>query len=126
MQRAFKNQTELRRYILLQRESQLRHAGPRGRIRDVQFILENLRKNMIAGTINNLESLKNRLHTRMAVLDSLSPLTVLNRGYAIVRRLSDGRIVLKANDVSEESHVEVSVASGRFEARVVRIYQEQE
>jgi exodeoxyribonuclease VII large subunit len=92
----------------------------------VQFILENLRKNMIAGTINNLESLKNRLHTRMAVLDSLSPLTVLNRGYAIVRRLSDGRIVLKANDVSEESHVEVSVASGRFEARVVRIYQEQE
>jgi exodeoxyribonuclease VII large subunit len=126
MQRAFKNQTELRRHMLLQRESQLRHVGPRGRIRDVQFILENLRKNMIAGTINNLESLKNRLHTRMAVLDSLSPLTVLNRGYAIVRRLSDGRIVLKANDVSEESHVEVSVASGRFEARVVRIYQEQE
>jgi exodeoxyribonuclease VII large subunit len=28
MQRAFKNQTELRRHMLLQRESQLRHVGP--------------------------------------------------------------------------------------------------
>ena len=126
MQRAFKNQTELRRQNLLQRETKLRHAGPRGRIRNVQFILENLRKNMIAGTINNLESLKNRLHTRMAVLDSLSPLTVLNRGYAIVRRLSDGCIIRKAAEVSAESTVEVRVASGRFEARVVSIYQEQE
>jgi len=126
MQRAFKNQTELWRQNLLQRETKLRHAGPRGRIRNVQFILENLRKNMIAGTINNLESLKNRLHTRMAVLDSLSPLTVLNRGYAIVRRLSDGCIIRKAAEVSAESAVEVRVASGRFEARVVSIYQEQE
>jgi len=126
MQRAFKNQTELRRQVLLQQESQLRHAGPRGRIRDAQFILENLRKNMIAGTLKGLESLKNKLYTHMTVLYSLSPLTVLSRGYAIVRRLPDGRIVRKASEVSEESTVEVKVASGRFEAKVMSVYQEQE
>jgi len=126
LQRACKNQTEWRRQVLLQRGSQLRHAGPRGRIRDAQLILENLRKNMIAGTLKGLESLKNQLYTHMAVLDSLSPRTVLSRGYAIVRRLPDGRIVRKANEVSEESTVEVRVASGRFEAKVVSVYQEQE
>ncbi|MFH1080537.1 MAG: exodeoxyribonuclease VII large subunit [Pseudomonadota bacterium] len=126
LQRAFKNQTGLRRQALLQRESQLRHVGPLGRIRDAQFILENLRKNMIAGTLKCLENLKNRLSTHMAVLDSLSPLTVLSRGYAIVRRLPDGHVVRKANEVSEESTVEVRVASGRFEAKIVSIYQEQE
>jgi exodeoxyribonuclease VII large subunit len=126
MQRAFKNQSELRRQIVLQRKSQLRHAGPRGRIRDAQFILENLRKNMIAGTLKGLEILKNQLYTHMAVLDSLGPLTVLSRGYAIVRCLPDGNIVRKATEVSEKSMVEVRVASGRFEAKVVSVYREQE
>lgn len=126
LQRALINQTGRRRQVLLQRESQLRHAGPRARIRNIQFILDNLRKNMIAGTHNIMESLKNRLHTRMAVLDSLSPLVVLNRGYAIVRRLPDGSIVRKADEVSEDSTVEVIVASGRFAARVISVYREQE
>jgi exodeoxyribonuclease VII large subunit len=60
----------------------------------------------------------------MAVLGSLSPLAVLNRGYAIVRRLPDGRIVRKAGDVSEETAIEIKVASGRFDAKVIRTYQE--
>jgi exodeoxyribonuclease VII large subunit len=126
MQRAFKNQAELRRQIVLQRESQLRHSGPRGRIRDAQFILESLRKNMIAGMLKGLEILKNQLYIHMAVLDSLGPLTVLRRGYAIVRCLPDGSIVRKATEVSEKSMVEVRVASGRFEAKVVSVYREQE
>jgi exodeoxyribonuclease VII large subunit len=95
-------------------------------MRNDHFILENLRKNMIAETVNILESLKNRFYARMAVLDSLSPLAVLNRGYAIVRRLPDGRIVRKADDFSEETAVEIKVASGRFDAKVVRTYQGQE
>jgi exodeoxyribonuclease VII large subunit len=126
LQRAFSGQAGLRRQALLQRETRLRYAGPRVRMRNDYFILENLRKNMIAETVNVLESLKNRLYARMAVLGSLSPLAVLNRGYAIVRRLPDGRIVRTADDVSEETAVEIKVASGRFDAKVVRIYQEQE
>ncbi len=126
IQRAFINQMELRRQILLQRESQLQYVGPRGRIRDAQFILENLRKNMIARTLKGLEVIKNQVYTHMAVLDSLGPLTVLRRGYAIVRLLSDGSIVRKANEVSEKSIVEIRVASGRFEAKVMNVYQEQE
>jgi len=126
LHRALKAQTGLRRQALLQQETRLRHAGPQIHIRDAQFILEKLRKNMIVRMVKGLESLKNRLSTRMAVLDSLSPLTVLNRGYALVRRLPDGRIVRKAGDVSEETTVAVRVASGCFDAKVVCVYRGQE
>jgi exodeoxyribonuclease VII large subunit len=125
LRRALKAQTALRRQALLQQETRLRHAGPGGRIRDAQFMLEKLRKDVIAGTVNGLESMKNRLAARMAVLDSLSPLTVLNRGYALVRRLPDGRLVRTAGDVSEETTVAVRVASGSFDAKVVSVYREQ-
>ena len=124
LQKVFSGQMGLRRQCLLQQETRLLHTGPRVSIRYEHFHLENLRKNMIAGTINTLGSLKNRLVTRMAVLDSLSPLVVLNRGYAIVRRLSDDRIVRKASEVVQETTVQVKVAEGRFDAKIVKIYQE--
>lgn len=123
LQRVFNGQMGGRRQTLLQRETRLLHAGPQVRIRDEHFQLENLRKNMIASTINTLESLKNQLFTRMALLDSLSPLAVLNRGYAIVRRLPDDRIIRKASEVAQETQVQIKVAEGRFDAKVVKIYQ---
>jgi exodeoxyribonuclease VII large subunit len=126
LRRSLKAQAARRRQDLLQQEARLRHAGPQARIRDSQFVLEKLRKDMVAGTVNGLESMKNRLSTRMAVLDSLSPLTVLNRGYALVRRLPDGRLVRTAEDVSEETTVAIRVAVGCFDARVVCVYREQE
>jgi len=124
LQWVFDHRLGLLRQNLLQQKNRLQHAGSQVRLRNEYFMLENMRKNMIAGTLNFLESLKNRLNTQMAVLDSLSPLAVLNRGYAIARRLPDGRIIRKAGEVSKETSVEVKVASGRFEAKVIRIYQE--
>lgn len=124
LQRVLVTRLGLRRQVLLRQQTRLWHAGPQARIRDDHFILENLRKSMIAGTLNALESLKNRFCARTAVLDSLSPLAVLNRGYAIVRRLADGRIVREVGDVSEQTPIQVRVASGRFDAKVTRTYQE--
>jgi exodeoxyribonuclease VII large subunit len=122
LQRALIAQAGLRRQALLQRETRLRHAGPLTRLRNDHFILENLRKNMIVEAVNILESLKNRLSTHMAVLDSLSPLAVLTRGYAIARRLDDGRIIRASGEVSSETSIQVRVASGRFDAIVTRTY----
>ncbi|RIK97770.1 MAG: exodeoxyribonuclease VII large subunit, partial [Proteobacteria bacterium] len=60
--------------------------------------------------------------TRTAIaagrLDSLSPLAVLARGYAIARRADDGRIVRSAADVAVGDALDVRVAEGRVEARV--------
>ena len=58
------------------------------------------------------------------MLDSLSPLAVLHRGYGIVRRLPDRKIIRRAGDLSVGGHVHVRVSSGSFETTVTKVYEE--
>ena len=51
-------------------------------------------------------------------LHSLSPLAVLDRGYALVRRASDGAIVREANEVTVGETVSIRLARAVLEARV--------
>lgn len=51
-------------------------------------------------------------------LDSLSPLAVLGRGYAIARRARDGRIVRAPADVARGDVLAVRVAGGEIDATV--------
>jgi exodeoxyribonuclease VII large subunit len=51
-------------------------------------------------------------------LDSLSPLAVLGRGYAIARRAADGRIVRDPADVAPGDALAVRVAGGEIDAAV--------
>ena len=48
-------------------------------------------------------------------LEALSPLGVLARGYAVVTRKDDGRIVSRIADTSDEMKVRVS--DGEFEVK---------
>jgi exodeoxyribonuclease VII large subunit len=52
-----------------------------------------------------------------AHLEQLSPLKILDRGYAIVQR--DGRVVKAPDEAPPPSEVRVRVARGEFKARVV-------
>ena len=51
-------------------------------------------------------------------LDSLSPLAVLGRGYAIARREPDGRIVRRADEVGAGDALSVRLADGEIHVRV--------
>ena len=51
-----------------------------------------------------------------AHLAQLSPLKILDRGYAIVER--DGKIVKTPADAPQDSQIQVRVAQGRFKATV--------
>jgi exodeoxyribonuclease VII large subunit len=57
------------------------------------------------------------LETSTAKLVALSPVQTLGRGYAIVRTGSGG-VVASTSEVSLGAHVDVTVADGRFGARV--------
>jgi exodeoxyribonuclease VII large subunit len=57
-----------------------------------------------------------RLHQLAGRLDSLSPLAVLGRGYALVRRTRDGRIVRSASDVGAGEALAIRVAEAELEA----------
>ena len=124
LQRIFHHKTQGRKHDLIRLESRLHQVCPLIHIRDHQFALDHLRKNMIAETGNTIERFNNRLYSLTAMLNSLSPLAVLKRGYSIVRRLSDGEIIRRADDISLGCDVHVKVLSGSFETRVTKIYEE--
>jgi len=114
----------IQRPRLLNLEVRLHHADPLVKIRDYRFILENDRKNMIAGWHDITEHLRARMKTNIAVLDTLSPPAVLKRGYSIVKKLPEGFIIREATSVMVGSSVDVKVSSGSFRAKVTDINQE--
>ena len=64
------------------------------------------------------EQRRARLSELVARLDSLSPLAVLARGYAVVRRSRDGAIVRRSDQVNEGESLSIRVAHARIEASV--------
>jgi exodeoxyribonuclease VII large subunit len=105
-------------------EVRLIHVSPLSVIRGRRFVLENLNKDMVAGWRKEIGRLKNRMESDMAILDTLSPLAVLKRGYSIVRQLPEGFIVRVADSVSVDSELAIKVSSGSLRAKVVEIFGE--
>lgn len=64
---------------------------------------------------------RGKLAAQAARLDSLSPLAVLGRGYALVRRGADGAIVRGAEDVAEGESLAVRLAEIELDATVIRV-----
>jgi len=71
--------------------------------------------------------LKRLRELRMAVsmarekMQSMGPLTVLERGYSITRKLPEGWVLRSAGDVREGDQVSVKLAKGEMECRVEKI-----
>jgi exodeoxyribonuclease VII large subunit len=105
-------------------EVRLHHANPLVKIRDHRFVLENAMKNMIAGWYDMAKRFRVSAEKNIAVLDTLSPLAVLKRGYSIVKKLPEGSIIKEAASVTVGSSVDITVSSGGFRARVTDINQE--
>ncbi|MDP6977319.1 MAG: exodeoxyribonuclease VII large subunit [Myxococcota bacterium] len=61
---------------------------------------------------------RGRLAAQAARLDSLSPLAVLSRGYALVRRKRDGAVVRRESEVAVGDALEVRLAEVDLEATV--------
>lgn len=66
----------------------------------------------------HLERARRRFLANAARLDALSPLAVLARGYALVRRAEDGAIVRRPSDVVRGALLDVRLAEGRLGVRV--------
>ena len=64
-----------------------------------------------------LQQARERLGLAVASLDALSPLAVLQRGYAIAQDAS-GRLLRDAQSVVVGDEVRVRLAKGRLNARV--------
>jgi exodeoxyribonuclease VII large subunit len=73
-----------------------------------------------------LDGARRRLVELATRLDALSPLAVLGRGYAIVRREADGQIVRRAAELSLGERLDLRLGVGRAQAEVVAIDPEED
>ena len=77
------------------------------------------------GIEKQVEEAEKRLGLAAASLDALSPLAVLQRGYAIAQH-QDGRLLRDARSVSVGESVKVTLAQGKLSARVEGIEDEEQ
>lgn len=68
-----------------------------------------------------LTRLQHRLALAAGKLDTLSPLSVLARGFGSVTRLPEGEPILRVSELGEGDRVRVRLSDGNFESRVTRI-----
>lgn len=95
-----------------------------GTIRENRLIIENLKKNIIAECKSLMRNQRGLLDSYLVMLDALSPLSVLKRGYSIVKKIPEGAIIRDAASLSVDSKVSVKASSGSFHAKVTDIYKE--
>jgi exodeoxyribonuclease VII large subunit len=109
---------------LRQLELRLRYQSPAIKIRERKILLSNRQKDLLNNFSNRLTSLKERFKKDSAVLESLSPLSVLQRGYSITRSIASGAIVRQTACLNIGDDVNVRLAKGEFNAKIEKICQE--
>lgn len=96
-----------------------RMGTPLGQIEKEKEVLVGWAARLRTGMANILLRKRERMELQMAVLDSLSPLKVLDRGYSMV--MVEGKIVTHARDLSVGTNVHVRMCEGSFKAQVTQV-----
>ena len=107
-----------------QLEINLRQQSPARPISEKRFLLNNYQKDILNNYNNNVAARKERLQKNLALLDSLNPLSVLQRGYSITRGLISGAIIRDTAQLCCDETVNVKLAKGNFQAKVEKLFQE--
>lgn len=96
----------------------LRHelmaAGPGTALREFRVLLPQLLGRLDRQMRMLLSGRRQALHRQVAGLDALSPLATLTRGYSVIHRLSDNRLVRRSSDVAEGDLVRARLAAGQL------------
>jgi exodeoxyribonuclease VII large subunit len=120
---AQRNQLQRRRAELSLLESRLLAASPRPRLKQLQQETEQLQRRMEAAISHRLQQANERLAHLAHMLESLSPLGTLQRGYAIITD-SDGRVVTDAEVVRQGDAVQARLAKGRLNLTVDSVHRD--
>ena len=111
---------------LERRRESLRHwtrrlADPSRGLRQGQMRLDDLSVRLWRRQEDSVSRLRERLGHLAGRLESVNPLAVLRRGYSIVYRVSDGRIVTDASALEKGHQVRLDFAAGRAVCRVEEV-----
>lgn len=119
---AFFHRTQKLRHELEQMQLRLAHRNPEVAVRERKILLKNIQKDLCGNFSSRLKTHKERLLKNTAVLESLSPLAVLQRGYSITRRMENGAIIRQTEGLAVGEDVNVLLARGSFKAKIQKIF----
>ena len=105
-------------------ESQIAIHTPRHRIQACRGLLTQIWIRIQGGVQVLLKEKRLQGEGKMALLHTLSPLTILSRGYGIVEALDGRGIVKSIHDVSIGDHVRAQLADGKIHCLVEEIKEE--
>ena len=99
-------------------ERELARQSPRSRLERLQQSLDGAIETLQSEMQHKLALQGERLKGTALRLHSLSPLLTLARGFAVVRRTEDQRLVTSIQQVQPGERLDIQVADGRISARV--------
>ncbi len=99
-------------------------AGPSSRIQACAVRTESAGRDLLRLVRYDLERKRQRSREAAACLGSLSPLSVLSRGYSISRRLPAREILRRAQEAAKGDPVEILLSEGRLECVVETVVPE--
>ncbi len=104
------------RQALDQRQRELQRLSPQTRLGAYRQQVDDLTHRANRALTSTLALRRSRLVGLQARLGSLSPLSTLERGYAVVRLLDTGTVVRSVDQVTSEDPLGIRVQDGEFEA----------
>ena len=106
---------------LQSRQIALRANAPSARLEAQRARLEAAARSLERAAAARLAAARAALASAAGRLDSFSPLGVLGRGYALVRRAADGAIVRTAHQVGPGDSLDIRVAEAELKATVASV-----
>ena len=100
---------------------ELASAGPIVSIRQFQVLLPQLAKRLEWHMRSSIDRRRQLVYRRMTALDTLSPLAILNRGYSILHRDPDNKVVKSATEVKAGDLLRARLALGELWCQVKEI-----
>jgi len=111
------------RHTLATLEARLHRHDPRERLRSSALQFGHLQAQLTAAMRNTLTRLRERAAHAAHALDTLSPLSTLARGYAIVENPATHGIIRNARDTRPGEMLRARLAKGHLECRVEAVHE---
>jgi exodeoxyribonuclease VII large subunit len=101
-------------------------ARPFDRIRELEAEIDDLEERLRRTMTQSLDSSRSQLQTIAASLNALSPLAVLERGYSLTKRISDGHLIRNVEELKPGDRISTLFASGNVVSEVISIERDDE
>jgi exodeoxyribonuclease VII large subunit len=93
--------------------------GAGGRAREGSVLVSDLERRLQAAAVATVAGRRREMAELAVRLDSLSPLRVLERGYAVVSNSRDSRVVVDASTVQIGDELQIRLLKGRLRASTI-------